>query len=175
MNNKFTPTWMVNAIYELTPEKIKEKNIKVILTDLDNTLIAWNNPNGTKELREWLKEMQENQIPVIIVSNNSNKRVSRVAEQMNLEYLSNALKPSAAGINKIIKKLSIKRENVIFVGDQLLTDVYAANNAKIRSILVKPIIETDQWNTKINRFFEKKIKKNMLKRNPNLKWRNNIE
>jgi predicted HAD superfamily phosphohydrolase YqeG len=61
------------------------------------------------------------------------------------------------------------------VGDQLLTDVWAANNAGMRSILVKPLIETDQWNTKINRFFEKGVKKDMLKNNPQLQWRKQLD
>ncbi len=39
------------------------------------------------------------------------------------------------------------------VGDQLLTDVVASNVAGVRSILVQPLIETDAWNTRINRFF----------------------
>ena len=31
--------------------------IHAVLVDLDNTLIAWNNPDGTPEVRAWLDEM----------------------------------------------------------------------------------------------------------------------
>ena len=56
MLKNFKPTWMVNAIYDLTPEQLKAQGIKAVLTDLDNTLIAWNNPNGTPQLKEWLAQ-----------------------------------------------------------------------------------------------------------------------
>ena len=39
MLNKFKPTWMVESIYHITPEQIEKNGIKVVLTDLDNTLI----------------------------------------------------------------------------------------------------------------------------------------
>ena len=44
---------MVESIYDLSPTELKEKGIKVVLTDLDNTLIAWDNPSGTPQLRAW--------------------------------------------------------------------------------------------------------------------------
>jgi len=43
------------------------------------------------------------------------------------------------------------------VGDQLITDIQAGNLAGVESVLVKPLVETDKWNTRINRFLEKII------------------
>ena len=43
------------------------------------------------------------------------------------------------------------------VGDQLITDIQAGNLAGVKTVLVKPLVETDKWNTRINRFFEKII------------------
>lgn len=43
------------------------------------------------------------------------------------------------------------------VGDQLMTDIWAAHNAHVKSIWVQPLIKTDKWNTRINRFFERRI------------------
>lgn len=51
MFSNYKPTWMVDAIYKITPSQLKAQGIKGILTDLDNTLIAWNNPDGTEELK----------------------------------------------------------------------------------------------------------------------------
>ena len=73
MFSKFQPTWQVESIYDLPPEELRKKGIKVVLTDLDNTLIAWNNPEGTPQLREWLQKMEEAKIPVVVVSHNSFK------------------------------------------------------------------------------------------------------
>lgn len=175
MTESFTPTWMIDAIYCLTPEQLQAQGIKAVLTDLDNTLIAWNNPDGTTELHDWLERMNEAGIPVMIVSNNSAARIARVAEPLNLPFVSRALKPLTRGLNEAVTKLNLQKNEVVMVGDQLLTDIWSSNNHGVRSILVKPLIETDQWNTKINRFFEKGVKKQMLKAHPELQWRTTLD
>ena len=60
------------------------------------------------------------------------------------------------------------------VGDQLMTDMLAANTAGVRSILVKPLINTDKWDTQINRFFEKFVMKDLQKKYPNMKWQEDL-
>lgn len=172
---KFAPTWMIDVIYNVTPTQLKAQKIKAVLTDLDNTLIAWNNPEGTEELRKWLIELEEANIPLIVVSNNSKERISKAVAPLGAKYVSRALKPFTKGINEAIKELNLTPKDVVMVGDQLMTDIWAANNAGVRSILVKPLIETDQWNTKINRFIEKPVKKAMLKKFSNLKWTDKID
>ena len=175
MTESFTPTWMIDAINRLTPEQLQAQGIKAVLTDLDNTLIAWNNPDGTTELHDWLERMNEAGIPVMIVSNNSAARIARFAEPLNLPFVSRALKPLTRGLNEAVTKLNLQKNEVVMVGDQLLTDIWSSNNHGVRSILVKPLIETDQWNTKINRFFEKGVKKQMLKAHPELQWRTTLD
>lgn len=174
MINKFAPTWMVDVIYNVTPTQLKAQGIKAVLTDLDNTLIAWNNPEGTNELRQWLRDLEQAGIPLIVVSNNSEERISKAVAPLGAQYVSRALKPLTRGIKQAIRPLHLEPSEVVMVGDQLMTDVWAANNAGIRSILVKPLIETDQWNTRINRFIEKPVKRSMLKKFPNLKWMDKI-
>lgn len=175
MFTRFKPTWALSSIYELTPEELKKHGIKVILTDLDNTLIAWDNPEGTPELRSWLDRMQAAAVPVIVVSNNSKKRVAHAVAPLNLHFIARALKPFSRGVNQAKRMLNLSDSELVLVGDQLVTDIAAANAAQIRSILVKPIVETDAWNTKINRFFEGIIK-NYLKKNNELKaWGHSLD
>ena len=174
MLNKFKPTWMVNVIYNVTPEQLKIQGSKAVLADLDNTLIAWNNPEGSPELKKWLADLNAAGIPLLVVSNNSHARIGRAVAPLNVSFVSRAFKPLTRGIDKAAKKLAVDKSEIVMVGDQLMTDIWAANNAGVRSILVKPLLETDQWNTRVNRFIEKPVKKAMLKNNPKLKWMDNI-
>lgn len=174
MLNIFKPTWMIEAIYHLTPEQLKEKNIKAVLTDLDNTLIAWNNPDGTEELIQWIKVMEEAGIPVVILSNNNDERVKRVASALNLDYVARAIKPTVIGFKKAETKLGLPKEEILMVGDQIMTDVWGANLAGIRTVLVKPIINSDAWNTKLNRFMELRIMNYLIKKNPDMRWRKSL-
>ena len=60
------------------------------------------------------------------------------------------------------------------IGDQIMTDVRGANAAGIRSILVRPIVDTDGWNTRINRFFERRIMRTLLRKDSEMKWKSGL-
>lgn len=171
---EFKPTWMVKSIYSISPEQLKENGIKAVFSDLDNTLIAWNNPNGTEELQQWMDKLTENNIPLIVISNNNKKRIEKAVEPLGLPFMARSLKPFSFGINRARKKLGLKKEEVVMVGDQLMTDMLAAHHAGVRSILVQPIIETDKWTTKINRTLEKQVWRELKKKYPNLIWQEEL-
>ncbi|BBD14884.1 YqeG family HAD IIIA-type phosphatase [Melissococcus plutonius] len=175
MFSKYKPTWMVNAIYEITPAQLKQLGIKAILTDLDNTLIAWDNLDGTEELLAWINEMKEAEMPILVISNNTSSRVKRVVENLSLDYVARALKPTTHGFKVAQKKLNMKPKELVMVGDQIMTDIRGANAAGIRSILVQPIVNTDNWNTKINRFFERKIMNYLTKKDPDMIWKGGLK
>jgi len=175
MLDKFKPTWMVETIYHITPEQLEKHKIKAVLTDLDNTLIAWNNPEGTKELIDWINSMKENGIPVVIISNNSGDRVQKVAEKLHLTYVPRSMKPSRRGYKIASKELGIPLEQCVMVGDQLITDIFGANRAGVRNVWVLPIINSDAWNTRINRFMERKVLKRLLKNDPGMIWRKSLD
>ncbi|MEM0512004.1 YqeG family HAD IIIA-type phosphatase [Limosilactobacillus fermentum] len=174
MLEKFKPTWMVNSIYHVCPAELKEAGIRAVFSDLDNTLITWNNPNGTKELKDWMTSLKEAGIPLIVISNNSHRRVERAVSPLNLPFVSRALKPLSFGITRARTRLGLEASEVVMVGDQLLTDIAAANVAGVRSILVRPLLDSDQWNTKLNRLMEKGVKKGLLKKYPEQTWQEGL-
>ncbi len=109
-------------------------------------------------------------IPVVVVSNNNSERVARAVAPFGLKYVHRALKPFSRGIKQGYQ-LAARKEKVVMIGDQIMTDVRGANRAGVRSILVKPVIPTDSWKTQFNRAAERKIMNYLLKHNPELKWR----
>ena len=159
---------MVNTIYSVSPAQLKEQGVRAVFSDLDNTLIAWNNPDGTPELKEWMDALREAHIPLIVISNN------KAVNSLDLPFVSRSLKPLSFGIDRARKKLNLAKDEVVMVGDQLLTDVAAANQAGIRSILVRPLLNTDKWDTRINRFFERRVWKSLNKKYPDLKWQEDL-
>lgn len=166
---------MVESIYSITPEQLRKNNIHAVLTDLDNTLIAWNHPEATEESILWIERMKEADIPVIILSNNNGNRIQKVAEILDLDYVSRSLKPSRRAFRKAEKKLGIPAKNLVMVGDQILTDILGSNRHGVRSILVKPILNSDAWNTKLNRFIELKVMNALIKSDPEMKWGESLD
>lgn len=164
MIENYKPTHCIEAVYQLTPEMLKKHGYKAVLVDLDNTLIAWNNPLGTLELRTWLDVMKENDFPVIVVSNNKYSRIKKAVEPFGIDFVSRAIKPFMRGFNKAQKKLDLHPQEMVMVGDQLMTDIRGANRAGIPSILVQPLVESDALITKFNRARERRVIKKLQKK-----------
>ena len=174
MLDKFKPTWMVKTIYAVSPDQLRARGIRAVFSDLDNTLIAWNNPDGTPELRQWMTALKEAGIPLIVISNNSKDRVAKATKNLDLPFVSRSLKPLSFGIERARTKLGLKKSEVVMVGDQLMTDMLAAHEAGVRSILVQPLLNTDKWDTRINRFFERLVWRQLKKQYPELKWQEDL-
>ncbi|HGA1327463.1 TPA: YqeG family HAD IIIA-type phosphatase [Streptococcus suis] len=158
----YMPDFALEEAYDVTVESLKKHGIKVVFVDLDNTLIAWNNPDGTPEMRQWLHDLQDAGIPVVVVSNNKYERVKRAVEKFGIEFEAFALKPFTFGINRALKRFDVQPYEVIMIGDQLMTDIRAAKRAGLKSVLVKPLIKTDSINTQINRWRERRTMKKII-------------
>lgn len=158
----YMPDFALEKAYDVTGESLKKHGIKVVFVDLDNTLIAWNNPDGTPEMRQWLHDLQDAGIPVVVVSNNKYERVKRAVEKFGIEFEAFALKPFTFGINRALKRFDVQPYEVIMIGDQLMTDIRAAKRAGLKSVLVKPLIQTDSINTQINRWRERRTMKKII-------------
>ena len=160
----FSPDDFVEKYEFIDVEYMNMHNKKVIISDLDNTLISWDSKKDTKELNRWLKKMKRAGFDIIVVSNNSEERVEEFCKQLNLQYVADAKKPLTHGFKKALSKLNRKPEEAIILGDQVLTDVFGAKSLGVMSVLVKPISKTDAFKTRINRFFEGIIVQNLTRR-----------
>lgn len=158
----YLPDFAVEKAYDVTVASLKREGIKAVFVDLDNTLIAWNNPDGTPEMRQWLGELQQAGIRVVVISNNSYARVKRAVEKFGIDFESRSMKSFTLGIGRALKRFGIRKEEVVMIGDQLMTDIRAAHRAGIRSILVKPLIESDSWETQFNRWRERRMMKRII-------------
>lgn len=171
---KFKPEWMVESIYNITPDELKKLGYKGVLADLDNTLIAWNVKESSHDAIDWIGSLKDAGLPVVVISNNFPKRVGPVAESLNVPFIGNSLKPSTAGYNRALELIGLEKDDVVMVGDQILTDILGANLCDIDSILVKPLINTDAGVTLFNRQVERFILKQLRKNDDQLEWRRSL-
>ena len=171
MKNKYVPFAVAKSIYEIDIEFFKQQGVKILLTDLDNTLDSYRLYHPTPRAIEFIQRVQEAGILPVIVSNNRGKRVRTYANDLNLEYINSAAKPFGGRINKFIKAHGWNKDEIMFVGDQMITDVAAAKRVGIRVILTEKIVKEDQWTTHINRIFGRRIRKYHAKRGNLINWR----
>ena len=74
---------------------------------------------------------------------------------MQSPYIYKAGKPWVKNYNRAVEQMGLTKEEVLFVGDQLFTDVYGANRAGIYGILVKPINPKEEIQIVLKRYLEK--------------------
>ncbi len=171
MKNKYVPFAVADSIYEIDINFFKQQNIKVLLMDLDNTLDSYKLYHPTERAVELVKKIQDAGITPVIVSNNRGKRVRTYANDLKLVYINSAAKPFGFRIKKFLKKNGWNKEDVMLVGDQMMTDVAAAKRVGIRVILTNKIVKEDQWTTHINRIFGRMIRKHHMKKGNLISWR----
>jgi len=155
--SNFIPSEFVRSVFHITPELLLDKGIKAIITDLDNTLVEWDRPDATPKLIEWFASMKAVGIQVTIVSNNNELRVKSFADPLGIPFIFKARKPLGKAFLKALSIMSVKREEVVVIGDQLLTDVFGGNRLKLHTILVIPVAKSDGFVTKFNRMVERRI------------------
>lgn len=158
----FIPDNYVDSIHEIDYQKLYDNGKRLILSDLDNTLISYQEEKPTKELFLWKQKLEDMGFEIVLVSNSLKGRVRTFAEALEVPYVEFAKKPLTGGLKKAIKlaKTPVTRDQVIEIGDQLLTDVYGTKKLGIYTVLVKACDrKTEFTGTKINRFIEKRILK----------------
>ena len=91
-------------------------------------------------------------------------RVAKFSNELGCKFSYMSYKPLKFKLNKFIKKENLKKDEIIIVGDQLLTDILCSKRLKIKSILVTPACSGDLVQTKINRFFDNIIRKKQMRK-----------
>lgn len=142
-------------VTEITPEFLRENNIKGLLLDLDNTLTTHDNPVPAEGVLEWIDTMKKNGIRLVIVSNNHPPRVKPFADMLGLEFVSEGKKPLSSGFNRAQQRMGIPFSQLAVVGDQIYTDMLGANLKRIRGIFVYPIEHEKTRFFKFKRWAEK--------------------
>ncbi|MGP4107199.1 YqeG family HAD IIIA-type phosphatase [Virgibacillus sp. L01] len=164
MLKKFLPNEHVETIFDIHPALLRKKGIKGIITDLDNTLVAWDVKDATPEVIQWFEQMKEQDIKVTIISNNKQERVKLFSEPLDTPFVFSARKPLSQAFKSAAKEMKLNKEEIVVIGDQLLTDVLGGNFAGFHTILVVPIVQTDGKITRINRKIERRILSYMNKK-----------
>lgn len=138
--NRFRPDIIADTIFQIDPGALAARGVLWLAVDLDNTLTPPDSQLLTDEIRVWLASAKKAGLPVVLVSNNSKKRVEPFADRCGLPYVSSAMKPLGFGLSKAARLIGFPLHQGAFIGDQMFTDVYAARRAGMYAILVHPII-----------------------------------
>lgn len=151
--SRLKPNLYVEDASQIDYKAIEEMGIKLLCFDLDNTLDI---PDRiTTELipicEKTLELIAETELEILITSNNSiPNRVKSFADLIDKPYIAKMQKPFQKKYksSKVIKRY--KPNQILFIGDKLVTDVIGGNTYGSYTALVDPLVSNKKhWYTHI--------------------------
>lgn len=161
----FNPKVYVEDFTKLNIEKLKNQGIKLLVCDIDNTLVAHDEAHPNETVVAFIRNIQEQGMKIYLVSNNHHERVHTFAKELQVPCYAFAKKPLKKTYRKIIKDSGFQPHEIAAIGDQLLTDVLGANRMGMVAMLTKPLVQKDLKVTKFNRQFENMIYRQLQRKN----------
>lgn len=148
------PRLFVRSIYDIDLDRLVHHGVRGMILDLDNTLVGWNEPQASDELRGWIKGVKARQLSTCIVSNNMGQRVEDFGRTIGVMTIAKAAKPRRASFRRAMRQMGTMPGTTAVVGDQIFTDILGGNRLQLYTILVQPISENEFWSTRLVRRVE---------------------
>jgi len=164
MFDTFFPDEYVASTYVIPFEELYQKGYRAIIFDIDNTLVPHGSPADDRVIKLFAR-LKEIGFSCCLLSNNKEPRVTKFNKQIQVEYIHNARKPSITNYIVAMNKMDSTLKTTIFIGDQLLTDVWGAKRAGLYNILVRPIDPKEEIQIVFKRYLEKIVLYFYKKRN----------
>ncbi|MFZ3172155.1 MAG: YqeG family HAD IIIA-type phosphatase [Carboxydocellales bacterium] len=155
MGTGFKPDLMITKLEAINAEVLEKHQLQAIIVDLDNTILPWRGKDISDQTKQWFQLNIQAGIKFCIVSNNSSRRVSRLAGDLGIPAISRAAKPRRKNFRRALRVLDTAPENTAVVGDQIFTDVLGGNRMGLFTILVSPINKYEFIGTRLVRKLEK--------------------
>lgn len=132
------------TVLGITPEMLQKYNLQGLILDVDETLVPTTEAYTSEELHNWIETLKP-LASIWLVSNNINeRRISRIADALEVPYLLGAGKPSRRKLRQAAAAMNLPIHTIAMVGDRLFTDVLAGNRLGMFTILVNPMINANQ-------------------------------
>lgn len=162
MFERFYPDYKFDRVENIPDGFFRKNNVKFAILDIDNTLVPYTSPLPDDNAKAFLRRLKENGVRFCFVSNNDEDRVKLFCAELDgdEEYIAKAHKPLTYKIKRVMRQFGVNKNNTILIGDQVFTDVYAANRAGITAVMVNPIEAKETPFFGFKRAMEKVVLKN---------------
>lgn len=160
----FTPSVALRRITDITSALLQNLGAEALLLDVDNTLALDGSRDPFPGTVEWSEKIRRDGFKVMVLSNNFKDRVEPFAAKYGLPFFSMAMKPLPAAYLLAAKRMNVRREKTVVVGDQIFTDIFGANLAGMKSILLQPVRLEESVSFRIRRSLERPIRRAIVQK-----------
>lgn len=130
----YIPDYLFHSVLDISPGDLISLGIKLVAVDADNTLVYDNTIDFIDGAKDWVKEVRQSGLDIAVVSNASPGRARKISEHLGIKTYGLCLKPSPRGILRAAKDFNVKTDEIVMIGDQITTDIVAANRGGAVSI-----------------------------------------
>ena len=139
------PRIITKELTDLTPELLRQRGIRLLMLDFDNTIVPYTTDIPTEKMDAWLKAMNASDIQVCVVSNSRSDRVPKFCAGYGMPCILRSKKPFPKGIRECLSRFGFPAEQAALVGDQIFTDTLGGNCAGVTTVLVEAIHNHNIW------------------------------
>ena len=134
------PRGVYPSVTDISPAALAAKGIRLVLADLDNTLVPYKVAQPPEEVIAWKEGLASHGIRLFLLSNSRKPgRAQAFAEKLGIPFQGHSGKPKKAGYLRAMERMGREPRETAMVGDQIFTDILGANNAGVAPLLVEPI------------------------------------
>ena len=87
------PKLITEELTDLTADALKERGIRLLMMDFDNTIAPYTTDTPTEKMAAWLSRMAKSEIQLCVVSNSKNNRVKIFCDKYGIDCITHARKP----------------------------------------------------------------------------------
>lgn len=149
------PDLVLPSFRELTPILLQQHNIRYILSDIDNTLVTYDDREPTPDVLAFFEMLAKEGVQIGFLSNNHADRVERFNQSLGYVAIADAGKPGIKAAKEAMTRMGAVPENTMFLGDQLLTDAACAKQLGLYTVIVPPIKDRTDLFNRTKRLIEK--------------------
>ena len=145
-----------HAVPDIPVGRLVDEGVRLVLLDRDNTCVPGDAEHAPAEVAAWFDRARAAGLALCLVSNNFHgTRVAASAAELGVRKVDHAMKPAPFALWAACGAMGVPTEQTVRVGDQVFTDVVAANLAGVRPILVDPQSTEELWYTRVFRLFQR--------------------
>ncbi|MBO6271596.1 YqeG family HAD IIIA-type phosphatase [bacterium] len=150
------PDYNLKNIYEIDLDKLKSNGIKLILFDLDSTLMVSKSGKYLPETIDWLNKVKQDFKIAVVSNNNRSDYIEKVRAISDFDVLGSCAKPDTAVIEEYVSNCGLNKNECVMVGDRPLTDILCGKRLGCTTILVGSInAENEGVPTRFVRWLER--------------------
>lgn len=140
------PTSRAASVDAIDVDALVREDVRLVLLDRDNTCVPRDAREAPAAVAAWFAHAREAGLALCLLTNNTHRgEVERSARELGVPVVHPAMKPAPFAVTLALVRMGVPAEQAVVVGDQVFTDVLAANLAGVRSILVEPQCASDLW------------------------------